>query len=410
MKRLLGLILVFILGIMLLPTGQAAAVDENAADVRIFHALTDVGEADFYLNDFYAGTVGFGAALDYMLVSSGDVRLRAFAPGSDPASATPLFEGQFAAEAAQHLNVALLGSAATATLSTFPIDRSPLPFGIARVKVIRTVESGPALTVTATAADGSVITLADGLAFGGESVIELPAGTYTLDAGDVLTGATLNATAGILSSVFIVGTAEGNQVRVFPSQVQPEGAAGFLRLVHGIADGDAADVYINGTLIAPGLVANSATPYLALTPGGTEVSIFAAGTTENPLLTSRIDITDGGSTLGVITSGGYGPQLSLFADDRVAAPEGQGTITVFNLAGGTVDLAVDGTSTVSGLTNGLRSSTVTLAEGQHELVVSVDGTARDTFAKYAISPHTATNLRLFVVTNTGTLVLLSRPA
>ncbi|MBC7871205.1 MAG: DUF4397 domain-containing protein, partial [Chitinophagaceae bacterium] len=176
----------------------------GAAGVRMVHTLVDVESADIYLNDTLIGTVAYGGAAPYMRLNAGDVTVRAFAPGTGP-DGVPVFEENFVISDGQHVNVALIGTAAESRLGVYPIDLTPMGdnFGVSHVNLIHAVAGGDPMTVTATDRDGSVTTLVENLAFGASVAFDLPAGSHLLNAGDVLQDVALNGNGDMTFAVFV---------------------------------------------------------------------------------------------------------------------------------------------------------------------------------------------------------------
>jgi hypothetical protein len=409
MRRCCAALFFFSLFVIGFPVKSSSAYQSEVTDVRIFHALTGVGEADFYLNDFFAGTASFGQAVDYMIVPAGEVRVRAFAPASDPTTATALFSAVLAAGQGENINAALIGNGATAHLKTFVIECQPIEFGKGRVTFVHTLENAPELNITATAVDGTIIDLTSGLGFGEYAVVELPAGAYSLNSEGVLNNVPLSVGSGAIASAFIVPSTDGPaELRVFAGSVEADGPVGYARLVHAIPDGDPVDIYLNGTLVGANVAFGRGTVPMPLATGTYELAIFATGS-ETSLASGPLEISENISTLAVIHAGDYGPQMSLFTEDRNRPFDGQGGVNVVNVAASAADVTLDGQAIVSGLAAGQSSPLLVVAEGTHELTISVAGTALDTLSDFAISPHTATNLRTLIITGGGTIVLQARP-
>lgn len=64
----------------------------------------------------------------------------------------------------------------------------------------------------------------------------------------------------------------------------------YIRVFHASPDAPAVDVYINGKPEIRGLKYKSFSDYIALKPGPYNVQVFAAGTTTNPVISTRIEM------------------------------------------------------------------------------------------------------------------------
>lgn len=75
-----------------------------------------------------------------------------------------------------------------------------------------------------------------------------------------------------------------------------------LRLIHALPKAGPVDVYVNGELIAKGLLFGKVTPYLQLESGNYEIQLYPYGLYDKPLLTKTISLLPrSSSTISVIT-------------------------------------------------------------------------------------------------------------
>jgi hypothetical protein len=401
-----------------LPFGMASTVRaaERPADVRVVHALSDAGKADFYLNDIFAATLDYGQDAPYILVPPGSVKLRAFAPGTGP-DGKPLFESTFQAKDDQRINVALIGSGDQMKLGVFPIDVSPLAAGQGRVLIICSSTGWAQYTLTGTAADGSTITLADKLAPGASVTVNVPVGVYTLK-GNGLAAAdpTLSIHANTVYSAFVIDVpgqrGKAADLKTFAATARANGPAGFWRLVHAIPDAPAVDVYVGQTLIAPRLRFGESTVHMAWKPGRFEVHLFAAGTggKSAPLKSVTAEVAENGTLTSVVMGTATALNLTTFTEDHSAPPSKMSRVIVFNARADAIDVALDGKEAVKGLAAGQISKSWDLAEGLHAFSISAGGSVIETIDNYSVSPNTAFVLKTLVVTNKGTVILSARPA
>lgn len=89
---------------------------------------------------------------------------------------------------------------------------------------------------------------------------------------------------------------------------------GYVRVLHAVPDAPNVDVYANGTMIARDLAYGENTEYMQVPVGTYEVTIYAAGTKANPVLTKML-------TLGrddIVTAAAAGRLASI---DLLAIPD-----------------------------------------------------------------------------------------
>jgi len=67
----------------------------------------------------------------------------------------------------------------------------------------------------------------------------------------------------------------------------------YVRLLHASPNAPAVDVYAGGKLIAGNLAYIQFTPYMKLQKGKYNIKVFAAGTTENPVINTVIELPEG---------------------------------------------------------------------------------------------------------------------
>jgi hypothetical protein len=416
--RLFLLTIMLATAIVALPLGnvQIARAAGRPADVRVVHALSDAGQADFYLNDIFAASLDYGQDAPYILVPPGAVKLRAFAPGTGPAG-KPLFEGTFQAKDDQRINVALIGSGNEMKLGVFPIDVSPLAAGQGRVLIICSSTGWAQYTLTGTTADGSTVTLADKLAPGASVTVNVPVGVYTLK-GNGLAAAdpTLSIHANTIYSAFVVDVpgqrGKAADLKTFAASALAAGPAGFWRIVHTIPDAPAVDVYVGQTLIASRLRFGESTVHMAWKPGRFEVNLFAAGTggKGTPLKSVTAEVAENGTLTSVVMGSASAPNLTTFTDDSSAPPSKTSRVIVFNARADAIDIALDGKEAVTGLGAGQISKSWDLQEGVHKFAITAGGSVIENIDNYSVSPNTAFVLKTLVVTNKGTVILSARPA
>lgn len=88
-------------------------------------------------------------------------------------------------------------------------------------------------------------------------------------------------------------------------QVKPS----HIRVLHASPDAPSVDIYANNNLIARNLPYKGFTPYISVAPGNYVISVFASGTTQNPVLVKNIQVPN--DTIATVAATGYASELDL---------------------------------------------------------------------------------------------------
>lgn len=84
----------------------------------------------------------------------------------------------------------------------------------------------------------------------------------------------------------------------------------YIRILHASPNSPAVDVYANDKLIAKNLSYRGFTPYIAVPEGQYRVKVFAAGTKENPVIDTELNLP--GNSAYTIAAVGKPNEISLF--------------------------------------------------------------------------------------------------
>lgn len=151
----------------------------------------------------------------------------------------------------------------------------------------------------------------------------------------------------------------------------------YVRLLHASPNTPAVDVYVNGNVIARNLSYRNFTPYLTLPAGNYTVTLFNAGTTVNPILSTPVTIPP--NTILTVAVIGTRSQISLLPVADMGGSLAPGTLGLkfVHLSPNTpnVDLALQGGATLfrnvpyKGITDYAH-----LRPGQYAFEVRVAGT------------------------------------
>lgn len=337
--------------------GAALAQDSGEGAVRFVHAVPGVSGVDVYVDGQIAATdLGFGEATTYLNAPAGTHSLTARPAGMG----TDLWTQEIAVDTATPRTF-IASSASTPEFVAFDDDFVSLEPGTSRLKIIHALDGGPDVTVTA---NGQ--TVVEGLAYGDSiGVFDVPADTYEVSVADADGAAVIDAAIGLTTGtshlVTVIGTASDPQVVVLTAPTTGDEDSGFVRLVHGVADGPAVDVYANDTLIAPNLAFGTATEHLALPAGDYSVELRAAGTAD-ALLTD--DVTVEAGTAATVVAQGTAAELALgvYADDTAGISADSALVSLINVVPGdsSVTLDADGSTLVSDVASGSSSAVVSL--------------------------------------------------
>ena len=131
-----------------------------------------------------------------------------------------------------------------------------------------------------------------------------------------------------------------------------------IYVVHGIPN-TPVDVYVNGTNTLPNFQPGTVAGPLELAPGNYQVTIYAAGTTTNPVIDEAVPVTANlNATLVANLDPANQPQLSVFANDVSPIPSGQARLTVRHTAAApNVDARANGAVVFANLAPGGQAST-----------------------------------------------------
>jgi hypothetical protein len=300
------------------------------------------------------------------------------------------------------------GSSSAISLAVYNVNRSPLAMGQSRVNLIHALGGLDAGEISIQAADGTVVS-SETLEYGKNAAHELTAGTYTIRLGDVLEK-TLDFNAGTAYSVLILGAADGSNagdVRVFSGGTMLGDPAGYIRIVHTLPDAPAVDIYLNDTLIVPGLEFGAATAYIALPSGTYTAALYPAdaapaGTT--PLAQVPVQVAEGIWVTELIGGETAAPAFTPLTDDLSAVPEGQSRLTVYNIESESVDVALNSEVVIDDLVSGAQSTPL-LVPTQPQTLSITAGDAEPVELDYTVSPNTAFNLRTVILAGGKPIVL-----
>jgi hypothetical protein len=93
-----------------------------------------------------------------------------------------------------------------------------------------------------------------------------------------------------------------------------------VRAIHAIPDASAVDVYVNGRRLLSGITYKATTDYFVVPAGVYRVDMFAAGSTEAPLVTKQVTAAAGASYTFALLGTAVMPDFASFTDQPFAPP------------------------------------------------------------------------------------------
>ena len=244
------------------------AGQDNGAKTRFVHAIPGASAVDIYVDGQLAvSSLEFGSATDYIALPAGEHALTV----TQEDAATALWEQslQFADESVSTL---VASSIDPLEFTQYTDDLNPLPLGKARFTAIHAIADADPVDVVLATGQPVIPALTYNQPYG---TLDLPAMTYDLaivPVGDSLENALIPAATYALDSgtsyvALAYGTANDPQVLLLSAPTNGEGQGGALRLIHGVPEAPAVDVYVNDVLLAPALAFGELTEYIALPEG-----------------------------------------------------------------------------------------------------------------------------------------------
>ncbi len=359
--RRLGLIAIALLIALVLVVPAAAQTDSDVAQARFLHALPGAGPVDVYVDgQLTLSGLAFGAPSLYVQMPAGEHAITVTQTGVT----TPLWQQVITPAAGQSLTL-IVSSTDPLEFTVFQDDLAPMPLGTARITGIHAIAGGPAVDVVL--ADGrSVI---PGLQYNTPyGTLDVPTGVYELAVvpqGETIESALIPVTPLALDSntsysIVAYGTPSLPNILVLASPAQPVATSSGLRIVHGVADGPAVDVYLNDVLVAPALEFTDSTVVMPIPAGDYEASLLPAGEADGtPVATSSLTL-DSGVALTVVAVSTVEGVTFQAAPAELATPTAE--IAVVELISASVDVATieqtDGSQVVTADANEIAASAV----------------------------------------------------
>jgi hypothetical protein len=326
------------------PTATETAAEETAtgtAMVRVAHMSPNAPNVDVYVDgNAVLEDVPFGAVSDYLEAPAGERQVEITAAG-DPE--TSVFEGPVSVAADTAYTVVATGEIGDGADQPFePLileDDTSDPGGdTARVRLLHASPDAPAVDVTLASSGDAVF---DGVAYGENGSVEVPAGDYTLQIrgdtesndGDVVAEFDVRLEGGEAYSAFAAGYLTpdddpgdaGFDLLFVPdaSAGMDGGETGMLRAAHMSPDAPNVDVYVDGNAVLEDVPFGAVSDYLEAPAGERQVEITAAGDPETSVFEGIVPVEAGQAytlaAVGEVSEGADQPfEVLVLADDNSA--------------------------------------------------------------------------------------------
>jgi len=351
---------------------SASAQDAAVAQVRFLHVIPGVSGLDIYINsNLSASNLSFGEAAGYISAPVGELKVRVTLNGVT----STLFE-QTITTAVDEAFTLIASSTDPLSFDVYRDDLNSLDLGTSRFNVIHAVKGGPALDFQA---DGQ--TIITGLAYKDFlNTIDVPVNAYSFTAfptGGSVDTAVLPATQYGLTgrttqTLVLYGTTNAPQAMMLRAPVQAAGEVGFLRVSHAAEDAPNVDLFINDTLLVPGLAFGDSTVHIPVDVGSVTISLrVAGGGTE--IATLDLDVTAGSATTVAAVGSLDDLQVIPFTDDLSGVTSRTAGLSLINaVSGATLSATLDdGTVLGEGLNVGQAGAVVNVAPSRQNITLAV---------------------------------------
>lgn len=275
---------VVLVAVVILTMTMVSAQEDTS--VRFVHAVPGAGAVDVYINGTLAlSGLSFGEVSTYLSVPAGDHTATVTPNGMN----NPLWEQTISATA-DSATTFIASDGNNLQFDAYLENLGSTNFGFTRLLLIHAIADAPAVDVVLAepivlnnALQDAGTALANGMAYRtGFGDFDLPAQTYTVNV--LPTGSTdvaverlpLRLSSGTSHIAIVYGTID--QPRALLTSAATSGSAddGFVRFAHGIVGAPAVDVYVNDTLLVPGLDTAQPSAHIALPAGDHSLLLRAA--------------------------------------------------------------------------------------------------------------------------------------
>ncbi len=359
----------------------SAQSEETEASVRFLHALPGAGPVDVYVDSqLTLSALTFGAPSLFVHMPADAHVITVTQTG-----VTTMLWQQEINPAAGAVLTLIVSTTDPLEFTVFQDDVTPLPEGKARITGIHAIAGGPAVDVVL--ADGRAVI--PGLQYNTPyGTLDVPTGVYELAVvpqGGTVDAALIPATpisldSGTSYQIVAYGTASLPNILVLSSTTRTDSASAGLRVVHGVVDGPAVDLYLHDVLVAPALEYGDSTVFMPFAAGDYDAVLVPAGDPSGEVIASGTLTLEAGSAVSVVAAAGSdGVSFQVTPAQLAAATAQNAVVELMNFSVTDVTAALaDGASVVDAAAG--ETATAALPAANQNLVVSAAGAPIETFA------------------------------
>ncbi len=365
---------------LLLIAVPVLAQEGGTAQLRFVHAIPGVAAIDVSIDGQPAASnLSYGTATTYIEVPAGAHQISVTQAGAT----APLWEQEINPAGGTTLTL-VAASASQSVFTVYQDDLNPLALGKARFTAVHAIAGASSVDVIL--ADGRPVI--PGLQYNQPyGTLDLPAMSYDLavvSAGQAISDALIPAQSSSLDSgtsyvLLVYGTGDSAQTLLLAARTQPEGDAGYVRFVHGVAGAPSVDAYLNNTLVAPALDFGDATGFIALPTGSYALSAHTAGT-NNEIVTSTFTVTADDYQTVLLSGSAEAPTANVMADELGAVNAETSVFTLINAtSAATTSASYDNGSALVGDVAAGSSDSALVEASDKSIVISTnaDGTTSE---------------------------------
>ncbi len=388
MNRHKWLVAGVILGAMILallaPVSGGVHAQTPMARVRFLHALPGTTPMNVYMDGVLAVShLAYGEATPHLNVEGGEHLVTLKAAGA-AADAPALLEVSVPLVPSLAFTVVVQGRADAPEAVLYEDILDEIAPGFARVMAINAIAGSPALDILDAQGGPLVQGVSYGVQFGTININTRIQDVVFVPAGGTEPLAQLSAVplrSGVLYTFVAMGTLDG---AVPPSVLKLEtpvnGAAESVQVqfANGSADVDAVDVYMDDTLIAPGLRAGDLTGHVALPAGDHTLALRRVGAAaDEPLLTADVSLApdEPAVTVALLGEENNGTlSVQTFPDALADVPPDQARVHVINaVPGATVSVQMADGTVLAAAQADVAGAPMDIAPGSYMVLVNVQG-------------------------------------
>lgn len=336
--------------------GSAQDRTDEGASIRFVHASPDAPAIDVVIDGAtVAENVSFGAASDYLPITSGKHQIQVVPTGSTTESA--VLDEEIDLDGGRAYIFAAAGLLNDLESKLYEVDLDDLDENQARVRLIQLAPDEESVDLAVSGGDEwqDDVNYLDGSDYD-----DVDAGTYDLDLrahdGDAvitsISGLTIEANRAY--DILLLGQASNDTLAVLTLETRVSPACGdvlgvgsetdaCVRLVNASPDSAGIDIYVNDTLLVENLAFGDSTEFTAL-PSGDDATVkvtATGGSIDSPILEDDIDVDTGQAYEVIALNNVDDLELESIEVDLSPVPADQARLRVISAAEDTPDFDVE---------------------------------------------------------------------